>query len=241
VAYKTPDSGMLLIGKPFEGEASPGNGNQVGLQAASRATVDAVHARALALGGQCEGKPGIRGDDPNGFYLLLVSDPNIPGVYLTLMRYLDDVRRVHANSITPTEFFSRTILQLQPANPPLTNLNQVAVRDITLEQFLSWQLAKRLQDRLAEHLQRAGTAPVTVGPCVGEFTNGEFAFTLNVLPKEGASLSAEVIDQVFQEATTVIAQVLSAYRFDHFQAIRLTHPATGRNLLLPKTQLDIFR
>ena len=183
----------------------------------------------------------LSSDDPNGFYLLLVSDPNIPGVYLTLMRSLDDVRRVHANSITPTEFFSRTILQLQPANPPLTNLNQVAVRDITLEQFLSWQLAKRLQDRLAEHLQRAGTAQVTVGPCVGEFTNGEFAFTLNVLPKEGASLSAEVIDQVFQEATTVIAQVLSAYRFDHFQAIRLTHPATGRNLLLPKTQLDIFR
>lgn len=68
VAYKTPDSGMLLIGKPFAGEASPGNGNQVGIQAASRATVDAVHARALALGGQCEGKPGIRGDDPNGFY-----------------------------------------------------------------------------------------------------------------------------------------------------------------------------
>ena len=85
VAYKTPDSGMLLIGKPFAGDASPGNGNQVGVQAASRATVDAVHAKALALGGQCEGKPGIRGDDPNGFYGAFFRD--LDGNKLVIFRY----------------------------------------------------------------------------------------------------------------------------------------------------------
>ncbi|MDF0545313.1 VOC family protein [Sphingobium sp. H39-3-25] len=68
VAYKGAEGGMLLIGKPFEGEASPGNGNQVGMTAPTRAVVDAVHAKALELGGKCEGKPGIRGDDPDGFY-----------------------------------------------------------------------------------------------------------------------------------------------------------------------------
>lgn len=183
----------------------------------------------------------LSSDNPNGFYLFLVSDPSIPGVYLMMVRYLDDVKRVHANSITPTEFFSRTILQLQPANPPLTNLNQVALHDITLEQFLSWQLAKRLQDRLTEHTQQEGLSQVSVGPCVGEFKNGEFAFTLNVVPETGALLSAEVVDQVFQEATTLIARVLSDYRFNRFEAIRLIHPATGRNLLLPRQQLDIFR
>lgn len=183
----------------------------------------------------------LSSDNPNGFYLFLVSDPSIPGVYLMMVRYLDDVKRVHANSITPTEFFSRTILQLQPANPPLTNLNQVALHDITLEQFLSWQLAKRLQDRLTEHTQHEGLSQVSVGPCVGEFKDGEFAFTLNVVPETGGTLSTEVVDHVFQEATTLIANVLSAYHFDRFQAIRLIHPATGRNLLLPKQQLDIFR
>lgn len=68
VAYKMAEGGMLLVGTPFEGEATPGNGNQIGIQADSRAQVDAVHARGIALGGKCEGKPGIRGDDPNGFY-----------------------------------------------------------------------------------------------------------------------------------------------------------------------------
>ena len=183
----------------------------------------------------------LSSDDPHGFYLFLVSDPSIPGVYLMLMRYLEDVRRVHVNNITPSEFFSRTILQLQPANPPLTNLNQIAIHDITLEQFLSWQLAKRLQDRLTEHTQQQGLSQMTVGPCIGEFKNGEFAFTLNVLPQTGMTLEDEVVDQIFQEATTLIAKVLSAYHFDRFQAIRLIHPSTGRNLQLPKNQLDIFR
>ncbi len=68
VGYKGKDGGIFLIGKPFEGEASAGNGTQVSLSAPSRAVVDAVHASALAMGGSCEGKPGIRGDDANGYY-----------------------------------------------------------------------------------------------------------------------------------------------------------------------------
>lgn len=68
VAYKGAEGGMFLIGKPFAGEAAPGNGTQVGFSAPSRAVVDAVHAKALELGGTCEGKPGVRGPDANGFY-----------------------------------------------------------------------------------------------------------------------------------------------------------------------------
>jgi catechol 2,3-dioxygenase-like lactoylglutathione lyase family enzyme len=66
--YQGPNGGMLLIGKPFAGEASVGNGTQMGIEAPSRAVVDAVHAKALELGGACEGPPGVRGPDPNGFY-----------------------------------------------------------------------------------------------------------------------------------------------------------------------------
>ena len=68
VGYKGADGGMFLVGTPFEGEATAGNGTQVGFAAASRAVVDAVHAKALELGGKCVGPPGLRGSDPNGFY-----------------------------------------------------------------------------------------------------------------------------------------------------------------------------
>ena len=66
--YKGADGGMFLIGTPFAGEATAGNGTQIGFAVPSRADVDAIHARALELGGVCEGPPGVRGPDPDGFY-----------------------------------------------------------------------------------------------------------------------------------------------------------------------------
>ena len=68
IAYKGTDGAMLLIGLPFEGEATVGNGTQGGFMVANRTDVDAVHAKALELGGKDEGAPGVRGDDPDGFY-----------------------------------------------------------------------------------------------------------------------------------------------------------------------------
>jgi catechol 2,3-dioxygenase-like lactoylglutathione lyase family enzyme len=79
VAYKGPGGGMFLIGKPFQGEATPGNGTQLSFGAPNRAAVDAAHAKALALGGKCEGPPGVRGPDPN--------DPN--AFYAAYFRDLD--------------------------------------------------------------------------------------------------------------------------------------------------------
>ena len=63
------------VGKPFNGApATAGNGTMVALNATTRAQVDAVHAKALALGGTDEGAPGIRGEDPNGFYAAYFRD-----------------------------------------------------------------------------------------------------------------------------------------------------------------------
>jgi catechol 2,3-dioxygenase-like lactoylglutathione lyase family enzyme len=67
-AYRGPQGSTFLVGKPFAGEATSGNGTQLGFEAASRAVVDEVHAKALELGGSCEGPPGVRGPDPDGFY-----------------------------------------------------------------------------------------------------------------------------------------------------------------------------
>ncbi len=62
-AYKSADGGMFLIGLPLAGEASVGNGTQMGFRAENRSVVDAVHAKALELGGTCEGPPGLRGPE----------------------------------------------------------------------------------------------------------------------------------------------------------------------------------
>jgi predicted lactoylglutathione lyase len=59
-----PSFGII---RPFDGKAaSVGNGTMVGLPLQSPEQVDALHAKALALGGSDEGAAGPRGD--GGFY-----------------------------------------------------------------------------------------------------------------------------------------------------------------------------
>ena len=56
-------AGMLAVCIPWDGTAATsGNGTMVALSLPSRETVDALHARALELGGRDEGEPGPRGD-----------------------------------------------------------------------------------------------------------------------------------------------------------------------------------
>ncbi len=57
---------MLGIMKPFDGQAaSAGNGAMVAFAVATRADVDRVYAKAMALGSKDEGPAGPRGE---GFY-----------------------------------------------------------------------------------------------------------------------------------------------------------------------------
>jgi predicted lactoylglutathione lyase len=67
IAWGTgPGAAMLAITRPFDKQpATAGNGVMVALQADSKATVDAVYRKALALGAKDEGPAGPRGD---GFY-----------------------------------------------------------------------------------------------------------------------------------------------------------------------------
>ena len=173
------------------------------------------------------------------FYVLLMSDPKAPGAYFTMVRYMDDVRRAYALMLDTPEVFARTIFELNFVGPNPLTIEQYVPRDIQMEEFLSWQLARRIQHQLTAELQQAGMA--SVGRCGGQFQNGEFAFTLDVAPTGQTPLDESTIRRVFLTSTSVIANVLSSYHFENYQAVRLIHPLTGRSLLLPKTRLEFFR
>ena len=66
----------IAITKPYNGEtATAGNGNMAALVVKERAQVDALHAQAIALGGSCDGPPGLRGDEgPQAFYAAYFRD-----------------------------------------------------------------------------------------------------------------------------------------------------------------------
>ena len=67
IAWSTePSAPMVSVIKPFDGKApSVGNGVMVALVVDSRDKVDALHRKALELGGADEGAPGERAA---GFY-----------------------------------------------------------------------------------------------------------------------------------------------------------------------------
>lgn len=207
------------------------SGGQIGVgpafDEATRKTLTVIHRVLLSTDAEVR------------FYVLLMSDPNVPGAYLTVVRYLDDVRRANVLMLDTPEMFARTIFELNFVGANVLTLEQYVPRDIRLEEFLSWQLARRIQHQLTEELQQDGL--VNVGRCGGQFDNGEFAFTLDVSPSTAGSLDESTIQRVFRTATNLIAKVLSSYRFENFESVRLTHPLTGRTLLLPKTRLEVFR
>jgi catechol 2,3-dioxygenase-like lactoylglutathione lyase family enzyme len=61
------DKPCFAVMTPFDNEqATPGNGNMVALVYKEPAQVDALYAKALALGSKDEGAPGPRGT--SGFY-----------------------------------------------------------------------------------------------------------------------------------------------------------------------------
>ena len=58
------DKPGIAVTNPYNKQpAVSGNGNMSAIAANSRAKVDEIHAKALELGGTCEGPPGLRGEE----------------------------------------------------------------------------------------------------------------------------------------------------------------------------------
>lgn len=65
----SPEKPMFSVMKPFDGcSATVGNGSMVALATSSPEQVQALHAKALELGGTDEGAPGPRGKCFYGAY-----------------------------------------------------------------------------------------------------------------------------------------------------------------------------
>jgi predicted lactoylglutathione lyase len=72
---KNLDAVMLCIMRPFDGKlASVGNGTMTAIGVDSRDEVERIHAKALELGGEDEGAPGLRAEGGDGFYAAYFRD-----------------------------------------------------------------------------------------------------------------------------------------------------------------------
>lgn len=68
---------LFIIGRPFNQQPHhPGNSQMVAFLASSRQQVDAVYELALANGGACEGKLGLRPEYHTNYYSAYFRDPD---------------------------------------------------------------------------------------------------------------------------------------------------------------------
>lgn len=67
----------VAVTKPYNGEpATAGNGNMIAIVLDERDKVDALYDKAIELGGSCEGRPRLRGDEGDqAFYGAYFRDP----------------------------------------------------------------------------------------------------------------------------------------------------------------------
>ena len=69
--------GLAVTNPHNKQPAVAGNGNMAAIVVDSRAKVDELHARALELGGTCEGPPGLRTEEcDQAFYGAYFRDPD---------------------------------------------------------------------------------------------------------------------------------------------------------------------
>jgi catechol 2,3-dioxygenase-like lactoylglutathione lyase family enzyme len=79
------------VGLPFDQRpASVGNGSMVAFRAQTWKAVERFHAAALAHGGTCEGRPGIRAHYSPDFYAAYVRDPDGNKVAAVCRGHLSD-------------------------------------------------------------------------------------------------------------------------------------------------------
>ena len=67
---------MFGVGPAYDGEpATAGNGTMIAIVLDTRDKVDTLYARAIELGGTCEGGPGVRGEEgEQAFYAAYFRD-----------------------------------------------------------------------------------------------------------------------------------------------------------------------
>jgi catechol 2,3-dioxygenase-like lactoylglutathione lyase family enzyme len=62
VLYRLGSGAMIMVNRPQNGQAATfGNGSMFALEVENKEQVAALHAKALELGGTCDGAPGPRG------------------------------------------------------------------------------------------------------------------------------------------------------------------------------------
>jgi len=123
--------------------------------------------------------------------------------------------------------------------------NQFFIKEISLEEFLAIQIAKRAERSFM--VDEAVQDKFKVNFIKGAFSNDvgvkSFRFDMEVVPKnlETFFMTTEDQDRIFTTVLDAAALVLNGYKFNDFHAVRLHDEISGESLTIGSTELEDFR
>ncbi|MFH1645087.1 MAG: hypothetical protein ABIB11_01565 [Candidatus Omnitrophota bacterium] len=184
-------------------------------------------------------------DAPILFYKVITIDNNIPGIEVTITRYVNDLKRYMYGDISRGEFTKRMIFDVQylPQAAGSDWLNDFNPKEMVIEDFISWQAVRRIADEFKEDKVLAGKFKLSA--CEGNLQDGIFQFSVEI-KREGLPMS-ELIHGIEWHSTVLelclkkIAHVIYVYGYEDFDRVEIVNQFDNKLMIMQKDEINDWR
>ncbi len=194
-------------------------------------------------------------NDPPDFYVIVAQDTRIPGIELKLIRYVQDIRRLHYYDISRSEFDKRGLFELGLGLGIFRDKKgeDFFLEEVRLEDFLARQMAHRIRSGVGEDERLRGK--IELRSAAGEFMSypsfraeqplsGKFMLSLE-MEKRSTDLWGEMKPEDEERILTlvleVVLKVLRGYQFEGYDTVEIKTSFLGQPLILDRKLLELYR
>ena len=174
----------------------------------SEASMEKVYNVITALA-----RVGMSTDAPLQFLTIVATDPGREGIYLRITRHVYDLKRIFMSDFPHSESHIRTEMELSREFPDRL--------DITLQDFLAKQLARRVEKGLKGEL--------LLQDVQGAFRDGGFHVMIGGIPL------GKPLEQALSVNLKELGKVVKGYGFKDFDEIVIESDASGERLVWKNT------
>lgn len=184
-------------------------------------------------------------DVPILFYELITIDKEIPGIEVTITRYVTDLKRYVYGDISRGEFSKRMIFDVQYTPQFAGNdwLNDFNPKEMLMKDFISLQAVRRITDEFKDNELLAGKFKLSA--CEGAVHDDIFKFNVDI-KREGLPMSelihgTEWHSKVLELCLNKIAFLIHIYEYKDFDRVEIINNFDNKLMTMRKDEIDDWR
>jgi len=185
------------------------------------------------------GRVLISSDRAPEFYSLVISDIEERGLDYIIIANVLDIKKSYASVLPWTEMNKRYVVKLKSAPEALGDTLGIHVipYDIGLPEFISGQIAQRIDSRLREPDFKNF---YDVKAAEAQFTPTTLVINIDIKLQE-LRLKAPETNDITKEALKIAAQVTRAYDFEDFIEVQINEGKEGKSTTFSRKVLETIR